>query len=165
MTGTRDILVIGLGNPDCGDDGLGPMVARKLADGDCAGARVMARAGDALALIEDWADCETVLLVDAAAAISRPGSIHRIDLAIEALAPGLSLSSTHAFGMADAIGLARTLDMLPPHIIVYAVEGASFAPGEPMSAEVAAAADEVTRRIIHELHCLREVDPCMKPAL
>ena len=154
MTGGKGILVIGLGNPDCGDDGLGPLVAHKLADGDCAGARVMARAGDALALIEDWAGCETVLLVDAAAEISRLGSIHRIDLATEALPPGLSLSSTHAFGMADAIGLARTLGMLPPHVIIYAVEGVSFAPGAPMSAEVAAAADEVARHVVHELHCL-----------
>jgi hydrogenase maturation protease len=164
MTEAKDILVIGLGNPDCGDDGLGPLVARKLGEGDCAGARVIARSGDALGLIEDWADSETVLLVDAAAAISRPGSIHRIDLATEGLPRDLSLSSTHAFSMADAVGLARTLDMLPPHIIVYAVEGISFAPGAPMSVEVVAAADEVACRVMRELHCLSEVEPCTKPA-
>lgn len=163
MSGASGILVIGLGNPDCGDDGLGPLVARKVRNDDCTGARVIARSGDALALIEDWADSETVLLVDAAAMNSRPGCIHRINLITEALPSGLSLSSTHAFGIADAIGLARTLDMLPPHMIVYAVEGASFAPGTTMSAEVAAAADEVSRRIIHELHWLREADRCTKP--
>ena len=165
MNSGRRILVIGLGNPDCGDDGLGPLVAKKLADHDCAGARVMTRSGDALGLIEDWAESETVLLVDAAATISQPGCIHRIDLATTDLPLSLSLSSTHAFSMVDAIGLARTLDMLPPHIIIYAVEGASFTPGAAMSAEVAVAADEVSRRVSHELHHLRETDPCTKPAL
>ncbi|MGB8364478.1 MAG: hydrogenase maturation protease [Rhizomicrobium sp.] len=155
MSNGQNILVIGLGNPDCADDGIGPRVAHRLAGDDLGGARVIARGGDALALIEDWAGSDTVVLIDAAAVISRAGRIHRIDLATDELPCNLSLSSTHAFGMADAIGLARTLDMLPVHVIIYAVEGVCFDPGAAMSAEVAAAVDEVAERVVGELQFLR----------
>jgi hydrogenase maturation protease len=143
-------VVIGLGNPDCGDDGVGPLVARAVSD-RIAGLRVIERRGDALALMEDWAGAEAVVLIDAAAAVSEPGRIHRIDLAQEELPRDLSLSSTHAFGVADAIALARTLGRLPPQVIVYAVEGENFAPGDPMSPAVAAAAENVAARILSEL--------------
>ncbi len=144
------MLVIGLGNPDCGDDGIGPLVARAIAERET-GVRVIERRGDALALMEDWRGAQSVVLVDAAAAVSEPGRIHRIDLAREELRRDLSLSSTHAFGMAEAIALARALGRLPPQLIVYAVEGENFAPGDPMSCAVADAAEDVTARILSEL--------------
>ena len=153
--GNRDTLVIGLGNSDCADDGIGPLVASRLAGGCLDGARVIARSGDMLALIEDWADCDAVVLIDAAALVSRPGTIHRIDLVSDELPRDLSLSSTHAFSMADAIGLARTLRMLPPWVIVYAIEGACFEPGAAMTAEVAAAVAEVADRVMDDLQSLR----------
>ena len=52
-------------------------------------------------------------------------------------------SSTHAFGVADAVELARALDRLPERLDVYAIEGASFAAGAPLSPAVAAAIDEL----------------------
>jgi hydrogenase maturation protease len=150
MSRQRSIVVIGLGNPDCGDDGIGPLVARAVSE-HATGVRVIERRGDALALMEDWAGAQSVVLVDAAAAVSEPGRIHRIDLAREELPRDLSLSSTHAFGVADAIALASALRRLPQQLIVYAVEGENFAPGDPMSRAVAAAAEDVTARILKEL--------------
>jgi hydrogenase maturation protease len=150
----RKGLVIGIGNPDRGDDGIGPLVARRLIGRVPPGVEVMERTGDTLALIEDWEDHDVVVLVDAAAPTTSPGRIHRIDLVEDALPTELSLASTHAFGVADAVGLARTLGLLPANVIVYAIEGASFIPGTPMSPEVSAAADAVVTRIAAELHNL-----------
>jgi hydrogenase maturation protease len=150
MTVARDVVVIGLGNPDCGDDGVGPLVAGALLY-RVPGIRVLERRGDALALMEDWEGADTVVLIDAAAGVSGPGRIHRFDLAEQELPRDLSLASTHAFGMADAIGLARTLDRLPRHVVVYAIEGDKFALGDAMSGAVAAAAEEVAARILREL--------------
>lgn len=149
----RRMLVVGVGNPERGDDGIGPMVAANLAQRSWDGVRVLVCNGDALSLIEEWGDTEVVVLIDAAAPVSRPGYIHRMDLASQKWVRGLSRSSTHALGIPEVIDLARTLGRLPRRLIVYAVEGASFEPGAAMSADVARAADELTRLVRDELEC------------
>jgi len=147
----KNVLVVGMGNPDRGDDAIGPLVVRQLAGRVSPSITLIERTGDALALIEDWAGRDAVVLVDAAAAGTTPGRVHRIDLLEEELLTDLSRASTHAFGVADTVGLARTLDLLPASVIVYAVEGANFEPGAALSPEVAAAAEEVVTRIAAEL--------------
>jgi hydrogenase maturation protease len=148
-------LVVGIGNPDRGDDGIGLLIVRQLVGYVAPDVTVIERSGDALALIDDWAGHDAVILVDAAASGAAPGSIHRIDLLQDELAADLSLSSTHAFGVVDAIGLARALDKLPDRLIAYAVEGADFNPGASVSPEVAAAISAVVGRIAAELHQLQ----------
>lgn len=156
----RKILVVGIGNPDRGDDGIGPLIARQLVGRVSPDVAIIERSGDALSLIEDWANRDAVILVDAAAAGTAPGSVHRIDLMTEELPAGLSLSSTHAFGVAEAVGLSRALGLLPARVIAFAIEGANFDPGAPLSAKVAAVADEVVTRVAAELcrleHALAE---------
>ncbi len=151
----RDILVIGLGNPDRGDDGIGPLAVKALSRRLPDGVRVRIRSGDALALVEDWKGADAVLVVDAAALISRPGRIHRIDAVRETLPRTLSASSTHDFGLAEAVDMARALDALPPQLILFAVEGLSFAPGAAMTPEVAAAAGAVVVILLEEVRLLQ----------
>jgi hydrogenase maturation protease len=151
---TCRILVVGIGNPDRGDDGFGPLVVRQLVGRVPPSVSIIERSGDTLALIEDWAGRDAVILVDAAAPDAEPGRVHRIDLLEDALPTGPSLASTHAFGVADAVGLARALGLLPARLVAYAAEGASFDPGAPVSPQVAAAADEVVVRIAAELRHL-----------
>ncbi|HVW69790.1 MAG TPA: hydrogenase maturation protease [Steroidobacteraceae bacterium] len=143
------LIVIGVGNPDRGDDGIGPLVAARLKT--LPGVRVVTRNSDAFAIIEECCGAEAAVLIDAAAVISNPGRIHRIDLAADELPCELGLASTHAFGLAEAIALARALNRLPRRVIVYAVEGVCFDPGAVMTAEVAAAAEEVVSLIAAEV--------------
>jgi hydrogenase maturation protease len=158
MTGRT--LVVGMGNPDCGDDGVGPLVAEALAARLPPHVETLVRRGDALALLEDWAGAETVILVDAAAAIGEPGRIHRIEPAVAPLPAGLSPGSTHAFSVADAIALARRLGRLPSRLVIYAVEGCHFDPGAPMTPAVTAAAGEVVSLVTRELEIIsRAVAP------
>ncbi len=148
------LLVIGIGNPDRGDDAVGPSVAGLLAGRVPASATIQVRTGDMVGLIEDWSDRDAVILVDAAPAFTAPGTIHRLDLLRDPLPAGLSLGSTHAFGVADAVELARVLGQLPGSLIAYAIEGAAFAPGAPLSPAVAAAAEVVAARVAADLHRL-----------
>jgi hydrogenase maturation protease len=78
------VLVVGIGNPDRGDDGVGPLVVRQVAERlppDLARhVGIIERTGDALALIDDWAGRDAVVLVDASAPVSAAGRVHRIDL-------------------------------------------------------------------------------------
>jgi hydrogenase maturation protease len=162
MTGTvvlglapRKVLVIGLGNPARGDDAVGAIVTQDLCGRLPVDVAVVARRGNMLSLIEDWAGFDALVCVDAAAPLGGAGRIHRIDMGAGALPKDISLPSSHALGLAEAIELARTLQLAPREIIVYAVEGGSFDHGAPLTPAVAAAARIVADRVVAEVGRLR----------
>jgi hydrogenase maturation protease len=136
-----DTLVIGLGNSWRGDDGAGPAVARGLLDE--VQARVRVREGEPVGLIEDWTGADAVIVVDAVSSGAPPGTIHRLDPISEPIPAALSQGSTHAFGLADTIELARTLARLPPSLTVYGIEGEDFRAGDELSVPVRAAVEAV----------------------
>ncbi len=148
--GTR-VLVVGIGNPDRGDDGLGPAVTHLLRDRAPPGVRVIERNGDLLALIDEWEGVATVVIVDAAAPTKCPGQVQRLDLTGAPLPVGLTVGSTHALGVAEAVELARILGRLPRRLVAYLVEGERFDTGPPLSPAVRKAVEEVARRIALEL--------------
>jgi len=148
-------MVLALGNPERGDDGVGPAVAGRLQGRLPAGVGLRLCRGDLLALVEEWAGVDTLLCVDAAAPQGRPGRIHRLDLATDGLSRQLSLTSTHGFGLAEAVELARVLGLAPPRILVFAVEACSFAAGSALTGAVAAAVERVAAGILDELERLR----------
>ncbi|EQD48987.1 hypothetical protein B1A_13856, partial [mine drainage metagenome] len=65
-------------------------------------------------------------------------------------------TSSHGFGLAEAIPLARTLQLTPRKIIVYAIEGRCFDPGLKPTADVAAAVALLARAIALEVARLRQ---------
>jgi len=155
---TRKLLVVGIGNPDRGDDAVGALVVQALCGRLPADVRVIERRSDMLGLIEDWSGCEGLVCIDAAAPLGRPGRIHRIDLHAGPLPKQFfSRMSSHDVGLAETIGLARTLQLAPRRIIVYAVEGGSFDSGAPPTPPVAAAVRVVAQRIVTEIRRLRDL--------
>ena len=145
MTTTR---IIGIGNGDRGDDGVGPAVIALLAKAPPAGAVLQAARGDMLALIDAWGSSDRVYLVDAVAPAGSPGRLVCIDVAGDALPGGLgSFVSSHGFGVADAIELARALGRLPARLAVYGIEGAGFTPGAPLSPAVVQALPRLVARL------------------
>lgn len=148
------IVVIGLGNPDRGDDGAGSAVATLLVDRLPAGAQLLNRRGDMLALLDDWAGADALVCIDAAAPMGRPGHIHRIDLDEADLPRTASAASSHALGLADAVALARALGTAPRKVIVFAIEGTCFDGGAPLTPEVAAALDSAATQVLAETAAL-----------
>lgn len=144
-------LVIGLGNPDRGDDAVGLHVARRLAAWALPGVTVIEADGDALALMDRWAGAARVVLVDAAAPMSQPGRVHRLDPMRQELPHEITLGSTHAFGLTEAVELARALGRLPGWMAIYAIEAGGFVPGASLTPAVAGAVDEAAARIAAEL--------------
>jgi hydrogenase maturation protease len=65
-----------------------------------------------------------------------------------------SCVSTHVFGVAEAIELARALRQLPPVLVVYGVEGATFEMGAGLSAAVAAVVPQVVAQVRQEVLAL-----------
>jgi hydrogenase maturation protease len=152
MTGTDQpsVLVVAIGNPDRGDDGFGPAVAQRLRGRVPSKVRILERSGDALAMIEDWDGIPSVIVVDAMAATANPGRVHRINLTDNRLPIGFAPRSSHGFGLAETIELARSLGRLPQCLIAYLVEGEQFETGTPMSLAVAEAIETVVERIVTE---------------
>ncbi|GAB3376114.1 hydrogenase maturation protease [Azotobacter armeniacus] len=149
------VQVLALGNPQRGDDGIGPAVAARLRGRLPAEVALRVCGGDLLGLLEDWNGVAALVCVDASAPLGDPGRIRRLDLATDELAREPSLASSHGFGLAEAVGLASALGLAPPRIVVYAVEGGRFADGAALTVEVAAAVDEVAARILDEVGRLR----------
>jgi hydrogenase maturation protease len=148
------VIVVGLGNPDRGDDGVGQIVARKLAAILPAGVIVAQFGNDLTNLIAAWEGFDAVICVDAAAPLTASGRIHRYDLATTDLLQDMVQVSSHGLGLTDTIALARVLDAAPQDIIVYAVEGGSFATGATMTPEVSAAVAEIADRVADEVERL-----------
>jgi hydrogenase maturation protease len=59
--------------------------------------------------------------------------------------------STHAFSVAEAVELARSLDQLPAHLVVYGIEGANFAAGVELSPAVEQAVEAAVERLAQEI--------------
>ena len=72
-----------------------------------------------------------------------PGTVRRFDARSQPLPVRSLRSSTHAFGVSDAVELARSLDRLPGRVDVYAIEGASFVAGDSLSPSVERAVAEL----------------------
>jgi hydrogenase maturation protease len=144
-------LIIGLGNEYRRDDAVGLVVARRLRERAPQRVQVLEESGEGAALIESWQGAGTVILIDAVHSGAMPGTIHRLDASVQPIAKKFFRFSTHAFGLAEAVELARALGRLPPRLIVYGVEGKSFEAGEGLSPEVEAAAQAVVERVLGEL--------------
>lgn len=147
MTGR---VVLGIGNPDRGDDAVGRFVASLLQSSGMPDIPVTLLNGEGAAIVAALEGVDEAWLVDAARSGASPGAIHRIDCAMDKVPPCGSVSS-HDFGLAEAIELARALGTLPPQCILYAIEAADFTPGAPLSPDVVAAAHTVAERIRREL--------------
>jgi hydrogenase maturation protease len=144
-------VVFGIGNPDRGDDAAGRVVARRLRSFSPANIEIMEHDGEGTALLARLDGAAVSFLVDASTSRAPPGTVRRFDVSAGPL-PDLALGlSTHGFGLAMAIALARALGQLPPRGIIYTIEGGSFEPGAPLSPPVQAAVAEVARRLLAEI--------------
>ncbi len=128
------VRIVGVGNPDRGDDAAGPLAARR-----CRGADLVEIGGDGTALLEVFPGATLVVVIDAMRSGAEPGTVARFDAAAGPIpAAAFGGPSTHAIGVAGAVELARSLGLLPPRLVVIGVEGRDFAPGTAPSAAVAA---------------------------
>jgi len=146
------VVVIGVGNPDRGDDGVGPEVLARLAGRVPGGVRLIGLAGaDPGEVMEAWSESAGAIVVDAMVSGAAPGTVTRFDAAAGPLPAGVRLASTHVLGAETAVEMARALGRLPGRLVVYGVEGESFAAGSGLSPAVAAALPAAAARILEEV--------------
>ncbi len=113
------IVVLGLGNVLCGDDGLGPAVIAQMArDGGCDGVELLDGGTLGLSLLPILADADFAVLVDAIRhGGAKPGTLVRIDG--DAVLPAVrERLSVHQIGVADLLDAARLTDRYPAQLVL-----------------------------------------------
>jgi hydrogenase maturation protease len=146
-------MFLGVGNLHRGDDGVGPYLAQRLADNDILkerGVEVLPHSGEGASLMHLWEGLDFVVIVDCMKTGLPLGTVRRFDVLKEELHGGVFRYSSHLFGLAEAVEMARQLEKLPKAMIVYGVEGITFAFEEGRSPEVEAVLPEVEAAVIGE---------------
>lgn len=151
MSISSPILLIGIGNEFRGDDSIGLNVIRALRERELSDTLLLESSGDGAELIEMLGSVRTAILIDAVSSGGKPGTIYRFDALTQPIPAQLSFQSTHFFGIAEAIELARVLDLLPPSLIVYAIEGENFSMGVGLSSRAREAVQKVVEQVSFEV--------------
>ncbi|MDH3299452.1 MAG: hydrogenase maturation protease [Acidimicrobiia bacterium] len=117
------LLVVGVGNPTRGDDGIGPAVIEAIrAASDLDDVETMVAAGDLSDLVVTWTPDQHVVIVDAMVGGGPPGTTVTIDGLRDPLPAADRPLSSHGFGLVDAVQLARMLGRLPRSLTIVAVQ-------------------------------------------
>jgi hydrogenase maturation protease len=162
-----NVLVLGLGNPLRGDDGVGPRLVEVIRkQGPPAGAEVLDVGVAGFDLLTLFGTPRAfggdgprrVIIVDAADVGLEAGQYARftpdqVEFA-EAGGPGSgapALPTAHQAGLAEALALARALERPLPEIVVYGVQPASLEWGAGLTAEVEAALPLLVESVLREV--------------
>lgn len=155
------VLIIGVGNEYRRDDAVGLVVARALKYKTLSGVTVLESTGAGADLIEAWANADRVILIDSVVSKAVPGTLHQIDVSNQPLPTDYFMHSTHTFGVAEAVELARILNCLPPHLLFFGIEGKDFATGIGLSARVEHAIPLVVENVYEGLSSIRKWSVCV----
>ncbi len=165
MNQSGKILIAGIGSAH-GDDQAGWLVAEQLAAGfqDCCNITVR-KAMIPLDLL-DWLDGVDVLHVcDACEKVQNQIHVDRfvwnpstivsstpeLDFPVEHAIRSLRHHGSHDFGITEVLRLASELRKLPASVIIWAVDGRCFRPGDQMCAMTRSAAMQAASCIMGEL--------------
>lgn len=95
-----------------------------------------------------WRGRTAAVVLDAVSSDAPPGTLHRIEAASGPLPAGLACGSSHAFGLAQAIEMARALGELPERLLVLGIEGAEFTAGQGLTPAVEEAVAAAVRAVL-----------------
>lgn len=135
-------MLIGIGNPDRGDDAAGWEVAAAVTTW------TTTRTQGDLALIDQWDPGDEVVIVDAMHSGQPSGTTSRYDAATDRLPSG-TFTSTHSVGPAEIVELARALDRMPRSMTVIGIEIEATEHGAPMSPSVTRAVATLVEELEH----------------
>ena len=162
----RQPLLIGIGHEFRHDDGAGLLVARRVREFMPGKVRAVERSGEGADLLDLWRGEDLVAVVDAAGAAGSPGTVHRFEFidgipidgdawpasgGRRSLPAGLLRSSSHQFGLAEAVELGRTLHQLPRRLLIFAIEGTDFTMGQGLSWPLDRMVEAVASALVMEL--------------
>ena len=146
------IVVIGCGNTNRCDDGVGPAVLRALktryGGAEPAGVRLIDTGTDGMAAMFAAQGCRSLIIIDACRSNTEPGAVFEIpgaDLE-QGYVPALNL---HDFRWDHALHAGRMIfgESFPTDVTVFLIEAATVEFGLDLSPSVSAAAARVVQRV------------------
>lgn len=150
-----DLLVLGLGNPLCSDDGLGVAAVHELLRRYDVpeGAVVMDGGTLGLSLLPHVQDARAAILVDAIRADGEPGSLVRLEGGDVAPAVACRLSP-HQVGVVDLLDAARLLGRQPEPLVLLGLVPASLGLGFGLTPPVREGVDALLLSVAEEMRAL-----------
>jgi hydrogenase maturation protease len=140
-----------VGNQYRSDDAVGLVAARRLKALFLDNVTVIEESGEGADLMESWKGADTVILIDATSSGAKPGTVHRIDGREQRVRRDLFRYSTHMFSVGEAVELARVMNRLPSHMVLYGVEGGNFEAGVVLSRAVEESTHKVVELVVKEI--------------
>ncbi|HET7294436.1 MAG TPA: hydrogenase maturation protease [Vicinamibacteria bacterium] len=149
------LLILGLGNLLCSDDGLGVAAVRRLCEEYAAaeGVEILDGGTLGLSLLPHLLDARAVILVDAIQGDGPPGAHVRLEGDEVAPAAAVRLSP-HQVGVADLLDAARLLDRFPERLVLLGLVPSRLDLGFGLSRPVEDALPELVRRTAAEARAL-----------
>jgi hydrogenase maturation protease len=151
MDSRSSLLILGLGNLLCSDDGLGALVAQAIAEVRIVpdGVKVLDGGTLGLALLPYLEDAERAILVDAIQADAPPGTLVRIDG--DDVGPAVAARlSVHQVGVSDLIEAARWRGRVPPTLVLLGIVPLTADLGVGLSPPVRATMPELVDLVCEE---------------
>jgi len=149
------VLVLGLGNPLRGDDGVGPRVIEELNRRGLPEGVTTLDAGtggvDLLHVLEGW---ERAIVVDAADVDREPGQYVRFTPEEARLVESADGFSLHNAGLAEVLALAKAAGQPLPELVIFGVQPEKIGWGEGLSPAVEAALPDIVNAVLNEINKL-----------
>ncbi len=155
----KKLTLIGVGNRFRRDDAIGCVLGEHLHHAFLPMANFIETTGDGATILELLRDNQTVFVFDAVSSGAKPGTIFRFAAHEEPLPAKFFNYSTHAFSLAEAIELGRTMNILPERLFVYGVEGSDFSAGQGLTSQVEAVIENVCCSVLEDVESCR-ADSC-----
>ena len=156
--------VIAVGNTALSDEGIGSQVVRRVARKAPPGVAAIDAGLPGLGLISLLEGRDKVVIVDAVDAGGAPGTIYRFGPHEATCPQSHARRSLHQGDILLHIELAETLGMGPGEVVIIGIQPGTFAPGERLSAPVAAAVDEAVELALAEACSPVVDDPALTAA-
>lgn len=147
-----NIIIIGIGHPDRGDDALGALAVDRLQPLLPSHIHTKKCLGDLTAIIEDFGSYSQVILIDAIKSNHPPGFLHYFTPKNITCAPRQNHASSHAFDLQQTLELSKHLGVDTNHIHLYGIEAKQFDYGKGLSQEVTQQMDNLISMIIKNLN-------------
>jgi len=145
------IMILGIGNLLCRDDGVGVRIAMEMQGFDkYSGIRIVdgGTFPDLFSLLDD--DVARLIIVDALRGSGRPGDIYRLNLQEENIADGPA-ASLHGMGVLDSLKLMKKLGQQPPQVTIIGIEPADVSPGLELSPVIKSVVPAIIRAVESEI--------------
>ncbi len=146
------VLILGLGNPLVGDEGIGVRVVEELKKLELPDGVTVVEGGTAgLGLISLMEGYQRVIIVDAADMGHPPGRVVRFTPSEAQFKTAEAPLSLHQIGLGEVLALAEALEVAPAELVIIGIQPSRVEAGTGLTPEVEGAIPQITRIILDEL--------------